>query len=217
MTEKGKPRAAGDDRVPAGGARAVAQTAETRARLLEATTRLLGQRGIAGTSARDIARESGVNLAGIGYHFGSKESLVTEALLAAIRNWVEPALEILRRDMHPVERLMLAVQALQESFERGRDFVPVYLEALVEAPRNPTLREGVLELFRELHSFVSAQLREQRDSGFLPAWVDPDAMATLQLATVDGIALRAMLDPVDHRAVANQALMLLVAARGGGG
>jgi hypothetical protein len=45
--------------------------------------------------------------------------------------------------------------------------------------------------------------------------MDPDSMATILLATADGLALHATLDatPVDHRAIASQVAQLLLAAR----
>lgn len=185
---------------------------------MEGALRCLRESGLAGTSSRAIAEASGVNLAGITYHFGSKEELVSRALLGAIREWINPVLAILRTDMDPVMRLVGAVEALQASYERASDMLPVYLEALVRAPRHDALRLGVEELFRELREIISGQLREQKASGYLPAWVDPEALATLFIAAGDGIALHTALEPraVDHHAIASQAMQLLLAARGGG-
>src|SRR5438477_9146122 len=113
---------------------------DTRARLIEGTLRVLAERGRQGASSRAIAAASGVNLAGITYHFGSKDELVSQALLEAARGWVEPALEALRAsEADPATRMIRAVQALQDSFVRARDLLPVYLEALVHAPRSDRL------------------------------------------------------------------------------
>jgi AcrR family transcriptional regulator len=48
----------------------------TRARLVQVATKLFAERGIDGVSTRDITGEASANSAAIGYHFGSKESLV---------------------------------------------------------------------------------------------------------------------------------------------
>jgi AcrR family transcriptional regulator len=189
-------------------------SAGTQERLIEGTIAILRERGLRGTTSREIARASGVNLAGITYHFGSKDELVAQALLEAIRSWVEPALAILRQDLHPALRMIAAIQALQDSFERARDLLPVYLEALVQAPRTDALRAGVEKLFAELRGFLAGQIGELKRMGFLPAWVEPQAMATLLVATADGLALHAALDPdsVDHHAVAGQAMQMLLSA-----
>ncbi|MFR0357032.1 TetR/AcrR family transcriptional regulator [Streptomyces sediminimaris] len=52
--------------------------------LLEGAKRCLLQKGFARTTARDIVRESGTNLASIGYHYGSKDSLLAQAYLALV-------------------------------------------------------------------------------------------------------------------------------------
>lgn len=50
-----------------------------RGRILSAAARLFAARGLAGVGLREITAEAGVNLAGVNYHFGSKEKLL-EAL-----------------------------------------------------------------------------------------------------------------------------------------
>jgi len=52
--------------------------------LLEGAKRCLLAKGFAGTTARDIVKESGTNLASIGYHYGSKDALLAEAYVALV-------------------------------------------------------------------------------------------------------------------------------------
>lgn len=52
--------------------------------LLEGAKRCLLEKGFVRTTARDIVKESGTNLASIGYHYGSKEALLVEAYVALI-------------------------------------------------------------------------------------------------------------------------------------
>ena len=55
--------------------------------LLLAARKCLLDKGYNRTTARDIASAAGVSLAAIGYHFSSKETLLTEALLLAFGEW----------------------------------------------------------------------------------------------------------------------------------
>ncbi|MBA4859279.1 TetR family transcriptional regulator [Nocardia farcinica] len=48
--------------------------------LLDGARKAILERGLAKVTARDIAAAAGVSLAAIGYHFGSKDRLITEAL-----------------------------------------------------------------------------------------------------------------------------------------
>lgn len=52
--------------------------------LLAGAKQCLLEKGYLRTTARDISAASGVSLAGIGYHFGSKEALMNQALFEAI-------------------------------------------------------------------------------------------------------------------------------------
>lgn len=53
---------------------------QTRERLLYAASELFAVTGFHGTTARDIARRAGANVAAANYHFGSKEALYLEVL-----------------------------------------------------------------------------------------------------------------------------------------
>ncbi|MFE9614093.1 TetR/AcrR family transcriptional regulator [Streptomyces sp. NPDC006012] len=52
--------------------------------LLEGAKRCLLQKGFMRTTARDIVKESGTNLASIGYHYGSKDALLAQAYVALV-------------------------------------------------------------------------------------------------------------------------------------
>ncbi|CAM5672207.1 TetR/AcrR family transcriptional regulator [Streptomyces aurantiogriseus] len=52
--------------------------------LLEGAKRCLLAKGFARTTARDIVKESGTNLASIGYHYGSKDALLAQAYIEMV-------------------------------------------------------------------------------------------------------------------------------------
>jgi AcrR family transcriptional regulator len=188
----------------------------TRDRLVEAATACLRDEGLAGTSSRSITAAAEVNLAAITYHFGSKDDLVAEALLRTIRRALEPPLAALRRDdLDAPSRVLLALASLREGLAGASAEAPAYVEALVQARHLPALHAGILELAGELRRFLSDQIADQRAAGDLPSWIQPDAMATLLIATVNGIVLQAVLDPdgTDVDALARQLAGLLLAAR----
>lgn len=67
--------------------------------LLDGAKRCLLEKGFARTTARDIVKESGTNLASIGYHYGSKDALLAQAYVALLENvsddfgWDGPGIE----------------------------------------------------------------------------------------------------------------------------
>jgi AcrR family transcriptional regulator len=52
--------------------------------LLEGAKRCLLEKGFVRTTARDIVKESGTNLASIGYHYGSKDALLAQAYVSLV-------------------------------------------------------------------------------------------------------------------------------------
>ena len=188
---------------------------DTRNRLVEATRRCIGTKGLASTTSRDITAEAHVNLAAITYHFGSKDQLVAEALLQALRRWLTPTLEVLNGGGDPSARTLVAIQTLTATFAEHRDDAPAYLQALVEAPRMEPLQDGVVQLWTELRRLLGVHMTDMQQRGQLAAWVDPDAMSSVLVAVANGLVLQVTVDPdgPELEAMASQFGALLLAAR----
>ncbi|MBW3547253.1 MAG: TetR family transcriptional regulator C-terminal domain-containing protein [Actinobacteria bacterium] len=185
----------------------------TRERLLAGALTCVRSKGLTATTSRDIAAASGVNLAGITYHFGSKDALIAEALLSAVRRWLAPARAVLAAGGDAATRATATVAALTASLDEAREWLPVYLEALVHARHHDALGAALGDLRSELHGLLAADIEQFQARGALPAWVQPPVMASLLVAMADGIAVHVALDPhADHRAVTAHALQLLLAA-----
>jgi AcrR family transcriptional regulator len=200
---------------------------DTRRSLLDATRRCVRDRGIGGATSREITAAAGANLAAITYHFGSKEELLAEALFGELERRIAPALESLgeidrgeslapddplRSATDPVAQMLVAVQQLLAEFERSRRDALVYLEALLMAAHDPRYRRRALRLLGAVRRRLSSLIATLRDDDTVPAWVEPDAMASLIMAVANGIALQTQLEPrgPDQVAMASQFAGLLV-------
>jgi AcrR family transcriptional regulator len=188
----------------------------TRERLVQATRAAINDVGLPAATAREITGRASANLAAIPYHFGTKDALVTEALVTEAHELLAPVLELLTGDDgSPVERAGAAVAMLGELFDRSRSQVPAYLAALSTAPHSAAVQAGLGALMGELRARLAADVQRQLDAGLVPPWIDPPALAALVLALANGVLIASVVDPEgpDHRAVAGQLLGLLVAAR----
>jgi AcrR family transcriptional regulator len=72
---------------------------DTKDKILDTAERLIGERGYAATSLRQIIAEAGVNLAAVHYHFGSKEDLLD----AVVARKVTPVNEARMAQLERVE------------------------------------------------------------------------------------------------------------------
>jgi AcrR family transcriptional regulator len=190
---------------------------DTRQRLVEATRRCLADAGLAATTSRDITATANANLAAITYYFGSKDKLVATALLQTLREWLSPTLAVLERPGEPGERTLAAIQTLIATFEGHRSDAPVFLEALVHAPRIESLHRGLLVLWDELRSLLVDQMADMQASGSLPGWVEPEVMASLLMAVAHGLVLQVSVDPEGPALtdMAGQFAALLISAKSG--
>src|SRR5689334_22237443 len=108
--------------------------------LLAGAKQCLIERGWARTTVRDIAAAAGVSHAAIGYHFGSRDALLTQALVEAVDELDD---ELGRRV--PADEPEQRWQALIESFTTHRALWVAQLEAIVQAERSPEVREHLAE------------------------------------------------------------------------
>jgi AcrR family transcriptional regulator len=80
---------------------------------------LIGK-GYAHTTARDIAAASGVSLAAIGYHFGSKDALMNQAVYESVGEWADQLQQALTAegamDAGPLRRFESIMKQTIESF-----------------------------------------------------------------------------------------------------
>lgn len=110
--------------------------------LLAGAKRLLGEKGYARTTARDVVAASGANLASIGYHYGSKEALLNQALIHSVREWADRLAETLagagRRYEATWDRVL-------ELFAANRPLLAAQFEALAQAEHADDVRQVLSE------------------------------------------------------------------------
>jgi AcrR family transcriptional regulator len=165
-----------------------------RERLLEAGIACLQDRGYARTTARDLVAASGTNLASIGYHFGSKERLLNEAMRENLRRWQE-ALAASAMAAVPHGHAAEWLEEVRETVKANRQIVVAFFEALVQAERSPELRRELTESYEELRTALAMVV-----SGMLPRpdaepSPDRDLLGSLILAVSDGLLVQWLLDP----------------------
>ncbi|MFI4933775.1 MAG: TetR/AcrR family transcriptional regulator [Caulobacterales bacterium] len=158
----------------------------------------LRQKGFARTTARDIAAASGVSLAAIGYHFGSKERLLTQALVEATGEWVDDLGRALAEDFDPkrapIERFEATWARLLEQFGRHRQLwaanfeISPYIETMPEvrevmATAQQEARLGLADLFLGIDG--RADRKSAQDTG------------AFYYALLAGVMIQWLVDP-DH-------------------
>lgn len=159
--------------------------------LLDAAKRLLREQGYARITARDLVAASGTNLASIGYHFGSKEALLNEAIGASFSEWTEQTTRAAMADPEdsPLGRVMTSWRAMLDGFDEGRPIFVAFIEALAQAERSPELRTQLATMYDDMRREVGATITE------VIGGEDGDVLASFIIAVCDGLLIQAFLDP----------------------
>ncbi|WP_028925598.1 TetR/AcrR family transcriptional regulator [Pseudonocardia acaciae] len=162
--------------------------------LLAAARRCLEERGYAHTTARDLVAASGTNLASIGYHFGSKDALLTAAMSESFREWAERvrALALAAEpDADPVRMLVASWGAMLTSFTEYRGLAVAFIEAMAQAERSPQLRAELADLYATSRAQVAHMITELSDL------TEPQAstLAAFQIALCDGLLVQWLVNP----------------------
>jgi len=113
-----------------------------RQEILEATLRLIGERGVSGVTHRAVAQEASVALASTTYYFDSKDALVVEALelmiarsIECVRRYTACPSQITQDEL--VDRM---VGFADEQINDPLAFVLAQYELMLEAGREEYLR-----------------------------------------------------------------------------
>jgi AcrR family transcriptional regulator len=168
-----------------------------RAALLEAATKCLQERGYARTTARDLVAASGTNLGAIGYHFGSKEGLLNEALADAIRRWFGEIASIAAtaEGTGPEERFRVVADELYDSFKRNRATAVALTEAITQAQRSPEIRRQLATTYEEVRAAGAAVIETELAPLVGEEAVNSRALASLAIAAFDGLLVQWLVDP----------------------
>ena len=129
------------------------QPSDSRQRILDAATRLMSERGYAGTSISMITKLSGLPASSTYWHFGSKEQLLSEVLQYSASNFLHSLPRLEDVEGTPRERLHKIVQ---EAFARTRGDAPDFLRLLfMIALERGEGRGAVMETIRRVRRQVA--------------------------------------------------------------
>jgi AcrR family transcriptional regulator len=170
-----------------------------REKLLEGAKRCIYEIGFARTTARDLVATSGTNLASIGYHFGSKEALLTQAMIEELGQWGAELASVLpgndedNDEDAPLTRLESMWTRVIESFTARRALWFATFEAFAEAERSPALHELLASGYELARPWMAALFMKGEVSDIDEQMAR--SVGSFLLALQAGLAAQWLLDP----------------------
>jgi AcrR family transcriptional regulator len=163
------------------------QGREVRQRLRRAAVELIAERGWRAVSTRLVAERAGVGAGLVHYHFASLDALLREAAVEAMRE-TEAGMDTLLEAAHGPRELIAMLLGVLDEYTGQDAMSTAFLETYLAATRDPAL-----------HADVAVIITGFRDrmAGWLAGHgvADPEAVATVLGAAVDGLVLHRGLDP----------------------
>lgn len=168
-----------------------------RERLLDGAIECLRTTGYSRTTARDIAAASDASLASIGYHFGSKEALLNEAIIRTCEQLATRLGEaaLAASDASPLEQLAASWLATLSSFDEMRPVLVGFVEAVGQSAWSEELREQMAAHYRHVRLTITEIVSSSLGPSVEAAGADPKVVASYLIAVSDGLMLQWLLDP----------------------
>jgi DNA-binding transcriptional regulator YbjK len=177
-----------------------------RIRILRATLEIIGSDGIGGLSNRRVAKQAGISLGSLTYHFSSQSDLLRESLLLFVAQETERINELATRLESTVTDPAAAVAAVQTVLGEiafGREEIASF-ELYVQAGRDSSLHEAAQRCFAAYDGIAATALGKLG----VP---DPERTARAAVALIAGSQLRRLATGVTDTSAVGEALSLLLA------
>lgn len=154
-----------------------------RAAVVAAAIALFNRKGYDATSVGDLAAELGVTKSAVYHHVDSKETLLAEALDAALVGLEEALARAREEDAPAYERLRGVVRRSVEVLVERQPAVTLLLRV---HGNSPTEREA-LRRRRRIDAELAALVATARDEGALRADLDPEVVSRLVFGMVNSL------------------------------
>jgi AcrR family transcriptional regulator len=148
-----------------------------------AAYRRLAEAGFEGLRTRDVAAEVGVNIATLHYYFPTKEALIRGAVAHAMerfRTTFEPG-------SRPGEQLAAQLQGVRRLAANEPELFLVMGELALRSGRDPAIAAIFMEMVDAWHATLGTLVRHAQRDGFVDKKLDPDTIASLVIATLNGL------------------------------
>jgi TetR/AcrR family transcriptional repressor of nem operon len=166
----------------------------TRRRIVEQSAAVFNRHGYSGTSMSELMGVTGLEKGGLYRHFASKEDLAAAAFDYAWETVSEPRWRGLEDCAGSLEKLLLLVKNFVEPPRTVPGGCPLLNTAVDSDDGNALLRgkaRAALELWR---AKITDIVRQGQRNGELRGGVDPAAVATIVIASLEGAVMMSRLE-----------------------
>jgi AcrR family transcriptional regulator len=163
--------------------------------MLAAAATLIAERGFSDTRIADVAKRVGASPALVIYYFGTKDSLLTEALRWSERSFYAEAEEMLDSTEKLRDRLEVLVE-WNIVADKQQDITGdwgLWFDLWAQAFRHPEVKKDRAELDARWRDLIARVVQDGIDSGEIEK-VDAQEFAIMWGSLLDGLVIQVALD-----------------------
>lgn len=148
--------------------------------IIEIAERMFAEQGYGETSIRDIAKESGINIAMVSYYFGSKEKLMEAIFHYRINHSWFTVQEIFEKTtLNPLEKVLALIDSFVEKLNDKACFHSIIVRQQLLGEKSPMLEMLNQSRQRNFKLINDLVLEGQRVGAFKPNVDVPFLMMTM--------------------------------------
>lgn len=166
----------------------------TRRRIVEQSAGVFNRHGYSGTSMSELMAATGLEKGGLYRHFASKEDLAAAAFDYAWETISEPRWRGLEDCTSSLEKLLLLVKNFVEPPRTLAGGCPLLNTAVDSDDGNALLRGKARAALDVWRAKVTDIVRQGQQNGELRGGVDPNAVATIVIASLEGAVMMSRLE-----------------------
>src|SRR5438477_1929658 len=159
---------------------------QTRRNIVAAAAPIFNQRGYEGSSLNDLMEATGLKKGGIYRHFSSKEELAAEAFDYTWEAAWNARLLHVDEKANGIEKLKQLITNFIEHRSPVAGGCPILNTATDSDDGNPVLRAHVAKALRSWLTRLQTIAQQAQERGETQYGVDPEAVATLIVASLEG-------------------------------
>ena len=179
-----------------------APTDDRRAAIAGAARELIVEKGVEGLRTRDIAERVGINVATLHYHVPTKEALIELVAESLQTQFRDQHITRPRQHLPVAERMALEFVDFREVALERPEAMLVFSELMERARRDERIAAAILPLKRKWRQTLVDLLKEGIEAGAFRSDLDPDACATIIVASMIGFCRNTHKDPDTYERLA---------------
>lgn len=184
---------------------------QTKESILEAAEHLFAVQGYEATSVSMICDAVGVSKGAFYHHFKTKQSVFLELMQRWLKG-LDEQLVLIGESTDDVKTSLLSMgEIIGQVLDVGGPQLPIFLEFLSRAIRDPAVWDATVEPFQRYRDFFAVQIQRGIDEGSLRD-LSPHNTARVLIALAVGMLVQGLLDTggEDWKDITQEALELLL-------